>query len=410
MPETEDNTRAEAAGTAGDELPLGGLRVVALEQAVAAPLCTRHLVDLGADVVKIERPDGGDIARGYDSVVRGESAYFVWLNQGKRSVSLDLSASGDREVLSRLLGRADVFVHNLGPGSVDRLGFGWDRVHGLWPGLISCGISGYGIDGPYRDRKAFDLLLQGESGLMSLTGTPENPAKVGVSVADISAGMYALSSILVALITKRQTGVGTFIDISMLECLGEWLGAPLLHQLYGGAAPPRAGMRHNMIVPYGPYRVGGNALVNIAVQTTAQWKRFCQLVLEKPELEDDPRYATNESRVANRAGLEETIEAVLSRDSRQAVLARLDAADLPSGALNDLSDVVAHPQLRGRERWAMVQTQNGPVRALSHPMNIQGLRRRPGAVPMLGEHSAQVRLELELGGLAQPEPKTGDAR
>src|ERR1700694_1922190 len=235
-----------------NQLPLEGLRVVALEQAVAGPLCTRHLADLGADVVKIERPDGGDFARHYDSFVDGQSAHFVWLNRGKRSVALDLKETVQREVLSALLGRSDVLVHNFGPGALDRLGLGWEPLHATYPRLISCAISGFGQDGPYRDRKAYDLLLQGESGIMAVTGTPEQPAKIGISVGDISAGLYAFAAILAALHQRARTGEGSFIDISMLECLAEWVMPYIYQQLYTGQPPRRPGMRHATIVPYWP--------------------------------------------------------------------------------------------------------------------------------------------------------------
>ncbi len=377
-------------------LPLAGLRVVALEQAVSAPLCTRHLADLGADVVKVERPDGGDFARRYDSVARGQSAYFVWLNRGKRSVVLDLKDSAERSMLDALLARADVFVHNLGPGAVDRLGLGWGTLHERWPRLIWCAISGYGIDGPYRDRKAFDLLLQGESGIIAVTGTPDQPAKVGISIADISAGMYAFSAILAALYERERTGEGRLIDVSMLECLAEWMMAPAYHQLYGGKAPERAGMRHNMIVPYGPYRVGDGSWVNLAVQTEGQWERLCAIVLRRPDLAADPRFRTNELRVRNRDLLEPLIEAALAEDTRRSVQERLDAADVPHGALNDLADLLAHPQLAARGRWLEVDSPSGPIRALAHPLNLAGLPRPAGAVPGLGEHTDEVRRELGL--------------
>ncbi len=377
-------------------LPLAGLHVVALEQAVSAPLCTRHLADLGADVVKIERPGGGDFARHYDSVVQGQSAYFVWLNRGKRSVVLDLKDPADRAVLDTLLARADVFVHNLGPGAVDRLGLGWDALHPRWPRLIWCAISGYGLDGPYRDRKAFDLLLQGESGIMAVTGTPDQSAKVGISIADISAGMYAFSAILAALYERQRTGEGRLIDVSMLECLAEWMMAPAYHQLYGGKAPERTGTRHNMIVPYGPYRVGDGSQVNLAVQTEGQWERLCAIVLRRPDLAADPRFRTNELRVRNRATLEPLIEAALAGDTRASVQARLDAADVPHGALNDLADLLAHAQLAARGRWLEVDTPSGPIRALAHPLNLAGLPRPASAVPGLGEHTDEVRRELGL--------------
>lgn len=376
-------------------LPLEGLRVVALEQAVAAPLCTRHLADLGADVVKVERPDGGDFARRYDAFVKGQSAHFVWLNRGKRSVALDLKAPGDRAVLDALLGRADVFVHNLGPGAVDRLGLGWETLHPTYSRLISCAISGYGQDGPYRDRKAYDLLLQGESGVMAVTGTPEQPAKIGVSVGDISAGLYALAAILAALQQRQRTGEGSFVDISMLECLAEWVMPYTYQQMYTGEPPRRPGMRHATIVPYGPYRAA-DGLVNLAVQNEGQWERFARSVLGRPELIDDPRFRTNALRVQNREVLEPLIEETLSSTSRAEVLARLDRADVPSGALNDLADLIAHPQLAARDRWLEVETPAGPIHALAHPLNLQGVPQPRGKVPALGEHTEEIRRELGL--------------
>ncbi|MBV9354005.1 MAG: CoA transferase [Chloroflexi bacterium] len=355
---------------------LAGVQVVALEQAVAAPLCTRHLADLGADVIKIERPGSGDFARRYDSVVHGQSAYFVWLNYGKRSLSLDLQDAADREQLEALLAVADVFVHNLGPGAVDRLGLGWTELHARWPRLISCAISGYGEDGPYRERKAFDLLLQGESAVTAITGTPEAPAKVGISIADISAAMYALSAILSALYGRLRTGAGERIEISMLECLAEWMSPALLHQAYGGRTPARTGLRHNLIVPYGPY-----AGINLAVQNEGQWQRLCTLVLERPDLIDDARFATNERRVQHRAELEPEIERLLAGHPRPTILERLQRADVPFGSLNEVEDVLRHPQLAARQRWQDVDTEGGPARLLVSPLATARTR---AAVPRLG--------------------------
>jgi crotonobetainyl-CoA:carnitine CoA-transferase CaiB-like acyl-CoA transferase len=375
--------------------PLAGIQVVALEQAVAAPLCTRHLADLGADVVKVERPDGGDFARHYDSVVQGQSAYFVWLNRGKRSAALNVKAPADRALLDALLARADVFVHNLGPGAVERLGLGWETLHARWPRLISCAISGYGPDGPYRDRKAFDLLLQGESGVISVTGTPEAPAKPGISIADICAGMYSFSAVLAALYERERTGQGTLIEISMLECLAEWMMPPVYHQLYGGTPPPRTGMRHNLIVPYGPYRAG-DGWVNLAVQNEGQWRRLCAVVLRRPELADHPRYCTNELRVQHRDSLEPLIEEILAADTRASALARLEEADVPYGALNDVADLIAHPQLAARDRWYDVPSPAGPIRAFRPPFNLRGLPQPAGGVPAIGEHTEALRRELGL--------------
>jgi itaconate CoA-transferase len=375
--------------------PLAGIRVVALEQAVAAPLCTRHLADLGADVVKVEPPEGGDFARRYDSAAQGESAYFVWLNRGKRSVALDLKRAEDRALFERLLDRADVFVHNLAPAAAERLALGPDRVRAGRPRLIACAISGFGTDGPYRDRKSFDLLLQGESAVISTTGTPEQPAKLGIPVADLSGGMYALASILAALHARERSGAGAFIDVSILECLTEWMSVPVLYELYAGGAPPRAGLRHNTIVPYGPYRVGDGSSVNLAVQNEGQWRRLCAVVLRRPELADDPRYRSNELRLRSREALETEVERALAEQTRASVRERLAAADVPYGELNEVRDLLAHEQLRARGRWLEVETAAGRVRAVAPPFNIRGVAARAGRVPRLGEHSAEVRREVE---------------
>ena len=380
---------------ASDGLPLAGLRVVAWEHAVAAPLATRHLADLGADVVKIERPDGGDFARHYDSAVNGLSAYFVWLNRAKRSVALDLKSESGRQAFDTLLQRADVFVHNQGPGAAERLGVDHARLEPGNPRLVSCAISGYGPDGPHRDRKAYDLLLQGEAGVISLTGTAAEPAKIGISVADIASGMYAFSSILAALYRRESTGRGADIQISMLEALVEWVMPAAYVAEYTGRPPARAGQRHNFIVPYGGYRVGDGSSVNLAVQNEGQWRRLCAIVLRQPGLADDPRFATNELRLTNRDVLEPLIESLLVDDSRASVEARLTAADVPFGTINELKDVWRHEQLAARERWFDVQTPAGEVRAFHHPMNIQGLPRPTGSVPSLGEHTADVLAELQ---------------
>jgi len=362
--------------------PLTGVRVVALEQAVAGPLCARHLADLGAQVTKVERP-GGDFARHYDSVVAGMSAYFVWLNHGKRSVALDLSRPGDRDAFEALLGDAHVFVHNLGPGAVDRLGYGWDQVHARWPSLIVCAISGFGSDGPYRSRKAFDLLLQGESGLLSVTGSEAEPARVGISIADIGAAMYALSSILACLYERGEGGEGRLIDISMLDCLAEWMTVPAYYELYAGAAPQRTGLHHSMIAPYGPYPTGDGGSVIVGVQNDGQWERLCSVVLGAPELAQDPRFVTNPDRVAHRGELDAVIEAVLGTKTRSEVEGAFEQADVPFGSLNSVRDLVDHPQLAARHRWTEADSPAGPVRTLVPPFNIVGFTPRPGSVPEL---------------------------
>jgi itaconate CoA-transferase len=375
-------------------LPLDGLRVVSLEQAVAGPLCSRHLADLGADVIKVENPNGGDLARHYDSVVHGQSAYFVWANRGKRSVALDLKSAAGLTTLRALLDDADIFVHNLGPGAVDRLGLGRDAVSSSWPRLVNCAISGYGSDGPYGDRKAFDLLVQGEAGLLSVTGMPNEPAKVGISIADISAALYAFSAVLAALFDRKRTGTGRFIDISLLDSLAEWMMAPTYHQMYRGQQPARAGARHNMIAPYGVYRVGSDEYVNFAVQTETQWRDLCVQVLRRPTLVEDQRFSSNEVRVRNSSALEAVIESGLSAMTAREVEKLLRGADIPAGAVNNLADLMDHPQLRDRDRWIQVDSPGGKVAALRSPFNISGLQERSGAVPALGEHTDIVIAEL----------------
>jgi itaconate CoA-transferase len=359
-------------------------------------LATRHLADLGADVVKVERPGGGDFARDYDSVVNGLSGHFVWLNRGKRSVVLDLKDDLGRQAFERLLDRADVFVHNQGPGAAERLGVTFSELHQRNARLIACAISGYGPDGPHRDRKAYDLLLQGEAGAIALTGTPDAPAKVGISVADIASGMYAFSSILAGLYQRQATGQGVEIQISMLEALVEWVMPAAYVAQYTGRPPARAGARSNFIVPYGGYRVGDGGSVNLAVQNDGQWRRLCSIVLGRPALADDPRFVTNELRLANREELESLIESLLANDTRDAVEGRLTQADVPFGTVNELGDVLRHPQLEARGRWFDIPSPVGDVRAFHHPMNITGLPRPAAAVPSLGQHTAEVLSELGL--------------
>jgi crotonobetainyl-CoA:carnitine CoA-transferase CaiB-like acyl-CoA transferase len=372
------------------------VRVVAWEQAVAAPLASRHLADLGADVVKVERPGGGDFARDYDSAVNGLSAYFVWLNRGKRSIVLDIKQPRERHAFELLIERADVLVHNQGPGVAERLGFTHADLNKRSPRLITCAISGYGPDGPHRDRKAYDLLLQGEAGVIALTGTHEAPAKVGISVADIASGMYAFSSILTALYQRESTGRGSEIQISMLEALVEWVAPAAYVTQYTGRAPSRAGARHNFIVPYGGYRVGDGGNVNLAVQNDGQWRRLCKIVLRRPELIDDPRFATNELRLANREVLEPLLELLLENDTRESVEARLTEADVPFGTVNDLQAVLQHPQLEARGRWFTIGSPVGELRALHHPLNLEGIPRPAASVPALGQHTQEVLAELGL--------------
>jgi len=373
--------------------PLSDVRVVALEQAVAAPFCSRQLADMGADVIKIERPDGGDLARAYDGALNGVSAYFAWLNRGKRSIVLDLKKPTEHEVCRQLLARADVFVHNLAPGAVERFGFGYAELAARHPTLVWCGISGYGPDGPQRDKKAYDLLVQAEAGVVSMTGTPDVPAKVGVSIADIGAGLYGYSSILAALFNRVRTGRGERIDISMLECLAEWMMPPLYVWHGTGEAPGRAGVRHNMVVPYGAYPCADGAVL-LAVQNDREWRRLCSRVLDAPALSDDERFVTNERRVANRVELERIIEEKFRRYNRVDVEGWLARADIPTGTMNDVAGIAAHPQLAARGRWVNVDSPGGPIPALIPPHNLQYAPPRMGAVPALGEHTAEILAEL----------------
>jgi itaconate CoA-transferase len=345
-------------------------------------------------VIKVERPDGGDFGRRYDTVVNGMSSYFVWLNRGKRSLTLDLKSAGGRELLTRLLDRADVFIQNLGPGVAERLGLAAVTLRERYPRLVICELSGYGSSGPYRDRKAFDLLLQGESGLISTTGSPEAPAKIGISIADISAGMYAFSSILAALYDRERTGLGRAIETVMLDCLAEWMSAPASFWMYGGIKLERAGWRHNIIVPYGPYRCGDGQYVNLAVQNEGQWRRLCERALGRPDLVDDPRFRSNELRLRNRAELEPLIEEILGQADRPTVEARLAEADVPFGSLNDVDDLVEHPQLAARDRWLEVGSPAGPFRALAHPLNLSDMPQRADPVPALGEQTDEIAREL----------------
>jgi itaconate CoA-transferase len=374
-------------------LPFDGLRVVALEQAVAAPFCSRQLADMGADVIKVERPDGGDFARSYDSALHGMSAYFAWLNRGKRSIVLDLKRDEDRATFGKLIARADVFIHNLAPGSVERLGFGFDALKEVHPRLVWCGISGYGPDGPYRDKKAYDLLIQAESGVVSVTGTPDAPSKVGVSIADIAAGLYGYSSILTALLNRERTGCGERIDISIFECLTEWMMPPIYVWRGTGSVPARVGVRHNMIVPYGAYRCMDGS-VNFAIQNEREWSRFCNAVLHLPVLVHDERFATNAHRLANRAELEALIEQQFASLHVNEVITRLDGAEIANGAVNDVEAVANHAQLAERGRWVEVPSPNGMIPALLPPHNLMGVSSQMGAVPALGEHTQQVLAEL----------------
>ena len=392
---------ARPAGAEQPPGPLAGLLVVAIEQAVAAPFATRQLADLGARVIKVERPGGGDFARGYDRTVHGQSSHFVWLNRGKESVELDLKAPADRAVLDRLISRADVVVQNLAPAAAARLGVDAATLAGRFPGLVACDISGYGAGGPYSDRKAYDLLIQCEAGLVSVTGTPDEQVKAGISVADIAAGMYAYSGVLAALHERARTGRGRALEVSMLEALGEWMGYPYFFARYGGAEPPRAGASHSTIAPYGPVRVGSGETVNVGLQNEREWTAFCAVVLERPELAADPRFAGNAARVSHRPELDAEIAAVFDTLSLAQAQERLDRAGIAFARQRTMAEFVEHPQLTARDRWRPVGTPAGPVQALRPPVDW-GVPL--GDVPAPGEHTAAVLAWLSEGSAADLPP------
>ena len=373
--------------------PLDGITVVSIEQAVAAPYATRQLADLGARVIKIER-DTGDFARGYDESVRGMASYFVWLNRGKESVVLDLKEPRDAEALRGLLGGADVFVQNLAPGAADRLGLDATTLRAANPRLIHVSISGYGTGGDYDQKKAYDLLIQCEAGLLSVTGSADEPAKVGVSIADIAAGTHAHSAILTALFARERTGEGDVIEVSMLEALGEWMSQPYLYAQYSGAQPPRTGAEHATIAPYGPFHTADGS-VFIGIQNEREWAAFAASVLDQPEVAEDPRFASNTLRVRHRAVLRERIESAFAQRSSADVLQRLDAAGIANAALRDLADFSAHPQLAARDRWREIDTPVGPVRVLAPPATFGSFEPLLGPVPALGEHTERVLGEVQ---------------
>jgi len=374
--------------------PLEGVTVVSLEQAVSAPLATRHLADLGARVIKIERPDGGDFSRSYDTAVKGLSAHFVWLNRSKESLTLDLKHPGAVQVLDRLLAKADVFVQNLAPGAAERLGITASALRARDPRLIVCTVSGFGTGGPYAGRKAYDLLVQSEAGLLSITGPEETPSRVGISVADIAAGMYAYSGILAALLARQKTGEGATLDVSLFDALAEWMSFPAYYTAGTGAALPRSGPNHVSIAPYGPFRGADGAEIFLAVQNAREWTAFCATVLQQPELAGDERFSTNALRVRHRPALHAAIDAVFSTLSRETILSRLEAAQIASGRMNSVQEFLDHPQLTARNRWRETESEAGSIRTLLPPVNIEGVEPVMGAVPSLGEHTRAILGEL----------------
>jgi itaconate CoA-transferase len=374
--------------------PLDGILVVSLEHAIAAPFCTRQLADLGARVIKVERPGAGDFARAYDQRVKGLASHFVWTNRSKESLTLDLKQPDALAVLGDLLARADVLVQNLAPGAAARMGLGWDALRERHPKLILCDISGYGEDGPYRDKKAYDLLIQSEAGFLSVTGTPESPSKAGISVADIAAGMYAYSSILAALLQRGRTGAGSHIDVAMLEALAEWMSFPLYYAFEGQTPPPRAGASHAAIYPYGPFAACDGGTVVLGLQNEREWKAFCEVVLQQPALATDARFDSNGKRNEHRQELAAIVLAAIAQLTTAQLVARLDEAQIANARMNDMAGLWAHPQLAARGRWSEVGTPAGPVPALLPPGRIDSFDYRMDPVPAVGEHTAAILREV----------------
>ena len=374
-------------------LPLEGIRVVALEHAVAAPICTRHMADLGADVIKVERKGEGDFARHYDSFVHGQSSFFVWLNRGKRSITLDMKHAEGAKVLDRLVGTADVLVQNLAPGAAARLGLGCTDLAPRHPKLIICDISGYGESGPFADKKAYDLLIQAEAGLISVTGTEETPSRVGISAADIATGMYALSGTLAALVQRGRTGQGTNVKIAMLDAVAEWMTYPLYRKAYGGSNTPRLPTSHPALTPYGAHKAA-DGLVIFGVQNEREWRTFCTEVMDRPQLATDPRFCNNNARREHRVELTALIEDYFADKTSLDVVKKLDAAGIANGRLNEPADVWEHDQFKARDRWREIETPNGPVRTLLPPFAFAAAEAVMGPVPALGQHTDAVLGEL----------------
>ncbi|SDN04957.1 Crotonobetainyl-CoA:carnitine CoA-transferase CaiB [Fictibacillus solisalsi] len=377
-------------------LPLQGITVVSLEQAVAAPFASRQLADLGARVIKVERPGTGDFARQYDRTVKGLSSHFVWLNRSKESIAIDLQTSEGRDILDKLLAEADVFIQNLKPGAVDRLGFGASVLKEKYPHLIICGISGYGSDGPYKDKKAYDLLIQCETGVVSITGTDETPSKSGISIADIAAGMYAYSGILTALLSRFRTGKGTVLEVSMLEALGEWMGYPLYYTEYGGHEPERTGASHATIFPYGPFLAGDGKFIFLAVQNEREWAKFCDFVLEDQDLKDNENFHSNEKRLSNKTELQQLISKVFHNLTSEEIVTRLEKAEIANAYLNTIKQFIEHPQLAFRDRWKEIGSPAGPLKALIPPVTFADMKPVMGPIPAVGEHTDTILREFGM--------------
>jgi len=374
--------------------PLEGVTVVALEHVIAGPFCTRQLADLGARVIKIERPEVGDPARAYDERVHGMSSHFVWTNRSKESITLDLKQEEARAIVHKLLERGDVLLQNLAPGAAARMGFSYDQLEARYPRLIVCDISGYGADGPYRDKKAYDLLIQSESGLLSVTGTPDTPSKAGCSIVDIASGMYAYTNILAALIQRGRTGRGCRIDISMLESMVEWMGFPLYYAYEGAAPPVRAGASHATIYPYGPFPAGDGKVVMLGLQNEREWAAFCDKVLEQPELKTDARFSSNSKRSQARAELYAIIVELFSRLDAARIVERLDRAQIGNARMNDMHEVWGHAQLHARRRQVEVDTPAGPIKAMLPPGVPECFEPRMDPIPAIGQHTDAILAEL----------------
>ena len=370
--------------------PLDGITVVALEHAVAAPFATRQLADLGARVIKIERPKVGDFARDYDATVKGMSSHFVWLNRSKESLTLDLKHSGASQILERLLERADVLIQNLAPGAARRLGLGAESLLPKYPRLIVCDVSGYGDNGPYASKKAYDLLVQAEAGVISVTGTPDTPSKVGISIADIATGMYAYSGILSALYQREKSGKGTRIEVTMLEALAEWMGYPLYYTHFGGTAPARTGPNHATIVPYGRYETGDGKSIMLGLQNEREWAVFCEKVLLQPKLAQDPRYGSNSRRAAKRSEINALITEVFATLTTEQAIERLDASGIANARINTPDEVWEHPQLKARDRWREMDSPVGLLATLLPAVTMPDFEARIDAVPALGEHTERI--------------------
>ena len=389
--------------------PLDGITVVTLEHAIAAPFCTRQLADLGARVIKIERPGVGDFARAYDERVRGMASHFVWTNRSKESLTLDVKHDQAGAILDKLLDKADVLIQNLAPGAAARLGLSYAALKEKYPALIVCDISGYGADGPYRDKKAYDLLIQSESGFLSVTGTADEPAKAGCSVADIAAGMAAYSNILAALIQRGRSGQGCHIDVSMLESMVEWMSFPLYYAFDGAAPPMRAGAAHATIYPYGPFPAGDGKIVMLGLQNEREWVTFCEQVLHQPALATDPRFASNSTRTTARKALHAIIQEAFASLTAAEVIDRLEQAGIANAQLNNMEDIWQHAQLRARQRWTEVGSPVGPLPALLPPGVPSAWTARMDPIPALGQHTEAILAELGFDGTAVAALKSGKA-